>query len=453
MGKERVVFFCQECGYETPKWLGRCPGCSAWNTFQEELHRAKVPGKIIENNKPKSITKVEIIKGQRIKTGIMEVDRTLGGGIMPASVILLGGNPGVGKSTLLLQISSSLCNHGQRVLYISGEESLEQIKQRGNRLGVSHEELFLSTENSLEYIKNYIENYKPNVVIIDSIQTVYTPELSSAPGTVSQVRDCTASLSRFVKEKGVSLFLVGHVTKDGMIAGPKVLEHMVDCVLSFDGDRHYTYRLLRSVKNRFGPANEIGVFSMAGDGLQEVSNPSEFFLSNKIKESPGSVVTASMEGSRPLLVEIQSLLSPARYSSPRRMTTGIDSNRVALLMAVLEKKAGLFLQDHDVFVNVVGGVRLQEPAVDLPVAMALASSFRDKALRSGDIFFGEVGLTGEIRNVRNPEGRINEGIKLGFNRFIIPKNNTLKMPSPKNRDMEIIRVSDLGEALEVAVER
>ena len=455
MSKISTVFFCQECGCESPRWMGRCPGCSAWNTFVEE----RVPKKAGKakgvssrvSTAPCPITQVAAEREPRLSTGLGEFDRALGGGIMPASVVLLTGDPGIGKSTLLLQVSAGLAREGRPLLYISGEESAFQIKLRGERLKACHPHLLLAPETDLSLILEYIQSVGPKVVVVDSVQTIYDPTLPSSPGSVSQVRDCTAALIRAAKERGIAMFLVGHVTKEGLIAGPKVLEHMVDCVLSFEGERHHSYRILRAVKNRFGSASEIGVFTMGEEGLQEVGNPSEFFVTQRQQETAGSVVVASMEGTRPLLVEIQSLVTHSRLPAPRRMATGLDYNRVALILAVLEKRAGLFLQDQDAFVKVVGGVRLEEPAVDLGLALSLASSFKNRPVGTRDLFLGEVGLTGEIRSVNRVLERVREGVRLGFQRFFIPAAAKDKVKGLQG--VTLVPVKTLEEALDVCLGR
>ncbi len=453
MAKATSVFFCQECGCESPRWMGRCPGCAAWNTFVEERHSKKERKSAAAGKQAKSspcpITSVIAEQQERLQTGIGEFDRALGGGIMPASAVLLTGDPGIGKSTLLLQVAGSLARRGHTLLYVSGEESAYQIKLRGERLQACHPNLLLAPETDLSLIREYIDASKPEAVVVDSVQTIYDPLLTSSPGSISQVRDGAASLITAAKEKGIAMFLVGHVTKEGLIAGPKVLEHMVDCVLTFEGERHHSYRILRTVKNRFGTASEIGVFTMEEKGLREVTNPSEFFVTQRVQDAAGSVVVASMEGTRPLLVEIQSLVTPSRLPAPRRMATGLDYNRVSLIMAVLEKKTGLFLHDHDAFVKVVGGVRLEEPAVDLGLAVSLASGFKNRPVGKRDIFIGEVGLTGEIRSVNRVPERVREGMRLGFNRFFVPAPAEEKVRALEGLDL--IPVATLDEALGICL--
>lgn len=458
MAKTNTIFFCTECGYESPRWMGKCSACNAWNTFVEESYSKKEKKKSSVSGRrnvisPQPITEVSALEGERLATGSGEFDRVLGGGLMPASVALLGGDPGIGKSTLLLQVAAGLARQGHRLLYVSGEESIQQIRLRGDRLKSCHPDILLVSETDISLIVDYITKTSVQVVVIDSIQTVFDSDLSSAPGSISQVRGCTSILTRLAKEKDIAVFLVGHVTKEGLIAGPKVLEHMVDCVLSFEGDRHHSYRILRTVKNRFGAAHEIGVFTMQEEGLKEVTNPSEFFVTNRPRGASGSVVVASMEGTRPLLVEVQSLVSPSRLASPRRMATGLDYNRVALIMAVLEKKVGLFLQDHDAFVKVVGGVRLQEPAADLGLAVSLASGFKNRPVESRDIFIGEVGLTGEIRPVSRLAERVREGERLGFKRFFIPKTTEKRLENKLQNitTIELVQVSSLMETVEIVL--
>ncbi|SDN63744.1 DNA repair protein RadA/Sms [Fictibacillus solisalsi] len=452
MAKNKSVFMCQECGYESPKWMGKCPGCHQWNTMVEEVIKKDTPTRGLSassssgtQQKPQSIVSVKSEQEPRINTHTTELNRVLGGGIVPGSLVLVGGDPGIGKSTLLLQTSAKLAEHGQKVLYISGEESVKQTKLRSDRLDIAAEELFVLAETDLDLIEKAVNDINPSVVIIDSIQTVYRPEVTSAPGSVSQVRECTSHFMRIAKTKGIAIFIVGHVTKEGAIAGPRMLEHMVDAVLYFEGERHHTYRILRAVKNRFGSTNEIGVFEMKELGLAEVLNPSEIFLEERSKGVAGSTVVASLEGTRPMLVEIQALVSPTSFGNPRRMATGIDHNRVSLLMAVLEKRVGLLLQNQDAYLNVAGGVRLDEPAVDLSVAVSIASSFRDAPTRPTDVIIGEVGLTGEVRRVSRIDQRIHEAAKLGFERAIIPDKNLGGWTIPKG--IEVIGVSTVEETL------
>ncbi|WP_042145340.1 DNA repair protein RadA [Paucisalibacillus sp. EB02] len=457
MAKIKTKFVCQECGYESAKWMGKCPGCNNWNSFVEETSitgkqtRHTFSGITTAGSKPEKITSIVSKQEPRISTDLKELNRVLGGGIVPGSLVLIGGDPGIGKSTLLLQVSQQLAKKQLPVLYISGEESTRQTKLRAERLGVSSDSLYVLAETNLLSITNHIEQLKPSLVIIDSIQTIYREEVTSAPGSVSQVRECTSELMRIAKTSGIPILIVGHVTKEGAIAGPRLLEHMVDTVLYFEGERHHTYRILRGVKNRFGSTNEMGIFEMKEEGLREVLNPSEIFLEERSQGSAGSTVVASMEGTRPILVEIQALISPSSFGNPRRMATGIDHNRVSLLMAVLEKRVGLMLQNQDAYIKVAGGVKLDEPAIDLATAISIASSFRDNPTKPDDIFIGEVGLTGEIRRVSRIEQRVQEAAKLGFKRVICPQNNLDGWTFPKN--IEVIGVKTIQEALNIGIPR
>lgn len=425
---KKTVFFCQNCGHEESKWLGQCPACKEWNTFVEEkvtvsrgsTSAASEAGKE-RVSKVVTLSSVSVEEDERIRTGIAELDRVLGGGIVQGSLVLVGGDPGIGKSTLLLQVCQRLSDAGKNVLYISGEESGKQIKLRANRMGTFSEHLYLLCETNLELIRQTIERQKPDMVVIDSIQTMYNEEVSSAPGSVSQVRESTNILMQLAKGMNISIFIVGHVTKEGTVAGPRVLEHMVDTVLYFEGDRHASYRILRGVKNRFGSTNEIGVFEMRKEGLVEVENPSEFMLSGRPEHASGSVVACAMEGTRPILMEIQALVCRSNFGMPRRTAAGLDYNRVNLLMAVLEKRAGLPLSNYDAYVNIVGGIRMNEPAADLGIVMAIASSYKNRPVPEDAIVFGEVGLSGEVRAVTMPEQRVAEARKLGFKTCIIPE--------------------------------
>jgi DNA repair protein RadA/Sms len=452
MAKRKSKFVCQSCGYESPKWMGKCPGCGAWNTMTEELEQTKAgrKGAFVHSNqttlsKPVPIKTIETSSEPRIHTSFSEFNRVLGGGIVRGSLVLIGGDPGIGKSTLLLQVSSNLAMKGNTVLYISGEESVKQTKIRADRLGITTDHLYVLAETDLEYISQSIEEMNPDFVVIDSIQTIYLPDVTSAPGSVSQVRECTAELMRIAKTKGIAIFIVGHVTKEGVIAGPRLLEHMVDTVLYFEGERHHTYRIIRSVKNRFGSTNEMGIFEMKESGLKEVLNPSEIFLEERSKGAAGSTVVASMEGTRPILVEIQALISPTSFGNPRRMATGIDHNRVSLLMAVLEKRVGFLLQNQDAYLKAAGGVKLDEPAIDLAITVSIASSFRDQPTNPYDVIIGEVGLTGEVRRVSRIEQRVHEAAKLGFKRIIIPERNIGGWTVPDG--IEVIGVSTVKQAL------
>ncbi|GAA0380722.1 DNA repair protein RadA [Bacillus horti] len=457
MSKRKTKYVCQECGYESPKWMGKCPGCNTWNTMVEELEPTRTAaGKgafrtgAALSSKSVPITDIQTEDEARILTSIQEINRVLGGGIVPGSLVLVGGDPGIGKSTLLLQLSGILAQQEHKVLYVSGEESLRQTKMRADRLHMSSKQLHVLAETDVTHIEKQIEEQQPKVVIIDSIQTVYQEEITSAPGSVAQVRECTAAFMRIAKTKGIAIFLVGHVTKEGSIAGPRLLEHMVDAVLYLEGERHHTYRILRAVKNRFGSTNEIGIFEMKDIGLTEVQNPSEMFLEQRAMGAAGSTVIASIEGTRPVLVELQALVSPTSFGTPRRMATGVDHHRVSLIMAVLEKRVGLLLQNQDAYINVAGGVRLNEPALDLGIAVSIASSFRDKPTSPYDIIIGEIGLTGEVRGVSRIEQRVLEARKLGFKRAIIPEKNTSGWEHPQ--DMKIIGVSSISEALRVVME-
>lgn len=454
MSKQKTKYCCQECGYETPKWLGKCPGCQAWNSMVEEVETVvRTQGMnssfVITKEKPTPIIQIESSPESRVLTNNKELNRVLGGGIVPGSLILVGGDPGIGKSTLLLQTSYALTQAGQKVLYISGEESIKQTKIRADRLNAASPLLYVLCETNLELIEEAIQETQPDFLVIDSIQTVYHPAITSAPGTVAQVRECTGHFMRIAKGKSIATVLVGHVTKEGAIAGPRLLEHMVDCVLYFEGERHHSYRLLRAVKNRFGSTNEIGIFEMQEAGLVEVSNPSELFLSERPLGVAGSIVVASMEGTRPVLVEIQALVSTTNFPSPRRMATGIDHNRLSLIMAVLEKRMGMFLQSQDAYLNVAGGVKLDEPAVDLAVAISIASSFRDQPTKPYDVVFGEVGLTGEVRGVSRIDQRVKEAEKLGFRRVIMPEKSLKGWTPPPS--MEIIGVNTVAEALKASL--
>lgn len=460
MAKRKVRFVCQECGYESPKWLGKCPGCQSWNTLVEELqappaHQAHArtgafrTGVDVGQNKPIPINTIDATEEARIPTSFEEINRVLGGGIVPGSLVLLGGDPGIGKSTILLQLSGILSHGGYKVLYVSGEESIKQTKMRADRLQANADSLFVLAETNVAYIEEHIQQIQPDVVMIDSIQTVYREEVTSAPGSVAQVRESTASFMKIAKTTGIAIFLVGHVTKEGAIAGPRLLEHMVDAVLYLEGERHHTYRILRAVKNRFGSTNELGIFEMKEHGLTEVANPSQMFLEERARGQAGSVVIASLEGTRPVLVELQALIAPTSFNNPRRMATGVDPNRVALIMAVLEKRVGLLLQNHDAYLNVAGGVRLNEPALDLGIAVSIASSFRNSPTQSSDVIVGEIGLTGEVRGVTRVEQRVHEALKLGFTRMILPKKNLSGWEVPKG--ITCIGVSTVEEALEVAL--
>lgn len=445
---KKTVFFCQNCGYESVKWMGQCPGCQQWNTFVEESVTEASSGKKQQRSRkqPVSLAEIQTEKEERTATGIGELDRVLGGGIVGGSLLLVGGDPGIGKSTLLLQVCRLLSLAGKKVLYISGEESLRQIKLRAQRLGSFNDNLLLLCETNLTDIREEAQKQKPEIMVIDSIQTMYNEDVSSAPGSVSQVRESTGMLLQIAKGMGISVFIVGHVTKDGSVAGPRVLEHMVDTVLYFEGDRHASYRILRSVKNRFGSTNEIGVFEMRGDGLAEVRNPSEFMLSGKPQGASGSIVACSMEGTRPILIEVQALVCRSNFGIPRRTAAGTDFNRVNLLMAVLEKRGRMNLSECDAYVNIAGGIKMTEPAIDLAILLAIASSYRDIVIPDRVVAFGEVGLSGEVRAVSMAQQRVREAKKLGFETVILPRvcENTVG----KAEGVELVFVSTIAEAVE-----
>ena len=451
---KKSVFFCQNCGHEESKWLGQCPACKEWNTFVEEKITVSAGGKsgAARSGKETHINIVPLMnvstdEDERIQTQIQELDRVLGGGIVEGSLVLVGGDPGIGKSTLLLQVCQKLSSINKKVLYISGEESLKQIKLRANRMGEFSGNLFLLCETNLEMIRTAIEKQKPDMVVIDSIQTMYSEEVTSAPGSVSQVRESTNVFMQLAKGMNIAVFIVGHVTKEGTVAGPRVLEHMVDTVLYFEGDRHASYRILRSVKNRFGSTNEIGVFEMRKEGLIEVENPSEFMLSGKPENASGSVVACAMEGTRPMLMEIQALVCRSNFGMPRRTAAGIDYNRVNLLMAVLEKRVGLPLSNYDAYVNIAGGIRMNEPAIDLGVIMAVASSYKNKPVAEDMIVFGEVGLSGEVRAVTMPEQRVAEARKLGFKTCVLPEVCVKNIGHTEG--IELVGVKSVAQAMDL----
>lgn len=444
-----TVFFCQSCGYESSKWMGQCPGCHEWNTMVEETvvtgGKKRTPGVAQERNEPSLLADISLEKEDRMETHMEELNRVLGGGLVAGSLVLLGGDPGIGKSTLLLQVCRNMSSDHHKVLYISGEESLKQIRMRADRIGSFSERMLLLCETNLELIEETITRTAPEIVVVDSIQTMYQESVSAAPGSVSQVREATGVFLKLAKSRGITIWIVGHVTKEGTVAGPRVLEHMVDTVLYFEGDRHASYRILRGVKNRFGSTNEIGVFEMEADGLREVKNPSEFMLDGRPEQASGSVVSCSMEGTRPLLVEIQALVSHSNFGIPRRQAIGTDFNRVNLLMAVLEKRLGLQLGSCDAYVNIAGGIRIQEPAIDLGIALAVISSFRNKAIDSSTVVMGEVGLSGEVRAVSMLPVRVQEAKKLGFQTCILP---AVCMESVKNiKGITLIGVKNVAEAM------
>lgn len=445
MSKTRTKYVCSECGYESLRWVGRCPNCGSWNSFVEEIFETKKSGgsKKKSESVPLKLTDEIPQSEDRIQTGIKEFDRVLGDGIMPGSVVLIGGDPGVGKSTLVMQAAGKITD---KVLYVTGEESFRQINLRAKRLKIRSENILIYPETNLEFITDQIKNESPELVIVDSIQTIYNPDFDNAPGTITQIRECTSSLMQLAKAKGCAVIVVGHVTKEGFIAGPKVLEHIVDTVLQFEGERNHSYRILRAQKNRFGSTNEIGIFEMHSDGLTEVTNPSEIFLSEREKMVSGSVVTASMEGTRPVLLEVQALVTPSNYGNPQRVATGFDYRRLSILLAVLEKRAQLRLSSANVFLNMAGGLRIEEPAIDLAVCAAIASSLKEENAKESIVAVGEVGLGGEVRGVSNIEKRIAEAEKLGFNHIVIPKAN-LKSVKKKSK-IKIIPVENILTAIE-----
>lgn len=453
MAKTKTVFYCTECGNETPKWQGKCPSCGAWNTLQEHVERPPAVGRLKSGSsgsvkQAKTILQVDNSSEIRFSTGMGELDRVLGGGAVEGSLVLVGGAPGIGKSTLLLQICNALCSQ-RKVLYVSGEESERQLKLRAQRLGVAPENLYILAENRMIDLQDTAKQLQPDVLIVDSIQTMYCDENESSPGSVSQVKDCTMHLTQLSKSNGITVFVVGHINKDGNIAGPKVLEHMVDCVLYFEGDPNTSYRLLRAAKNRFGSTNEIGVFEMLDSGLKEVPNPSQMLLEGRPEGASGTCVACVMEGTRPILAEVQALVSKTSFNVPRRTADGFDFNRAALLLAVAEKRAGLKLSMFDAYINVIGGLRLDEPGADLPVVLAVASSYRDSAIADDLVAIGEVGLTGEIRSVSHMNQRLQEVARLGFQKVIIPKYGAEKLEIPKN--LTVYRVRNLREAIETAM--
>lgn len=444
---------CQNCGYISPRYLGRCPNCNEWNTLVEETiskptNPLATPSNGIHNNQPEPITQVKFQSEKRADTGMEELDRVLGGGVVPGSLVLIGGDPGIGKSTLMLQVSGNLAKNS-KVLYISGEESASQIKMRADRLAVGGDDLLVYPETDMSVIKSAINDVQPDIIVIDSVQTMQIPELQSATGSVAQIREVTADLMSIAKGQGITVFVVGHVTKGGAIAGPKILEHMVDTVLYFEGDLHHSYRILRAVKNRFGSTNELGVFEMREDGLAEVSNPSEIFLEERLQDANGSAIVVSMEGTRPILVEIQALVTSSVFGNAQRTATGLDRNRVSLIMAVLEKRAGLMLQNQDAYLKAAGGVKLDEPAIDLALAVSIASSYRNKGTNPTECFVGELGLTGEVRRVNRIEQRVQEAQKLGFTRIIVPANNLSGWSAPDG--IEVIGVKTISQALKIAL--
>ncbi len=453
MAKAKTVFYCTACGNETPKWQGRCPACGEWNTMEEHIQKPVAAGKVKSaavgmSRKAQKLSQLDTADEIRFSTGMGELDRVLGGGAVEGSLVLVGGAPGIGKSTLLLQICNSLCND-RSVLYVSGEESERQLKLRAVRLGVAPEELYILSETRLSDIMESVEEIRPDILIVDSIQTLYNEENESSPGSVSQVKDCTMTLMQLSKSQGITVFVVGHINKDGAIAGPKVLEHMVDCVLYFEGDPNTSYRLLRAAKNRFGSTNEIGVFEMMDSGLVEVPNPSQMLLAGRPEGAPGTCVACVMEGTRPVLAEVQALVSKTTFNVPRRTADGFDFNRAALLLAVAEKRGGMKLNIFDAYINVIGGLRLEEPGADLPVVLAVASSYRDIAIADDVVAIGEVGLTGEIRSVSHMNQRLQEAARLGFQKCIIPRGGSEKLEIPAG--LTVYRVRNIQEAIATAV--
>lgn len=456
MAKLKTKWICQNCGYETAKYLGKCPDCGQWNTLVEEVFESistsQAAKTVLNDTIPCLINDIEIDRSIRFTTGIEEFDRVLGGGLVQGSIVLLAGDPGIGKSTILLQTGKAICKDGRTALYVSAEESASQVKLRAQRLGVQSNSLYIYSQTNFEAIKRQIDEIKPQILIIDSIQAVYTDSVTSSPGSVSQIRECTNILMDIAKNKNITVVVIGHVTKEGNIAGPKVLEHMVDTVIYFEGDRYKSYRLLRCMKNRFGTTNEVGVFNMCDDGLHEISNPSELFLNERTQNNtPGSVIIATNEGSRPLLIEIQALVGTTSYPSPRRVSNGIDYNRLLQILAVLEKRIGLNLSKQDVYVNVIGGLEIDEPAADLGVALAVATCARDVCVSPDTVIVGEIGLSGEIRAINNLDKRIKESEKLGFKKIIVPQTNTLKKEEFKN--INIVQVKRLMDAITACVNK
>lgn len=456
MSKDLSVYVCQSCGHQAPKWLGKCPDCGSWNTLAEELIRGRASSRQAASSSGKKVavqpvTGISSLSDERLSTGVREFDRTLGGGMVAGSLVLIGGDPGIGKSTLLLQCMGRVAKTGKKILYVSGEESPQQIKLRATRLNALSDNLLVCSEICIEEVLRLVDQIKPDVLVLDSIQTFYSNELQSAPGSIGQVREVAFRIFRDVKERGLPTFLIGHITKDGAIAGPKSLEHIVDTVIYFEGERGHTYRVLRSIKNRFGSTPEMGVFEMASDGLTEVENPSEIFLSERPTDSPGSAIAASMEGSRPLLVEVQALVSSSsNVGMPRRMASSLDYNRMSLLIAIMEKRLGFNLGGEDIFVNIAGGIKITEPAVDMAVAAAIAGSFQNKVIDPHTILMGEIGLTGEVRSIVQLEPRITEAQKLGFRRCIVPFSAKKAKTLPKG-SMEMHYVKTLAEAFEIVL--
>lgn len=455
MPKSVTKYICQNCGYSSLRYVGKCPDCGQWNTFIEEIvhvDKRKMSSKTkgaadFKLSNLSKLSDIDIKADKRTKTGIVELDRVLGGGIIAGSVVLVGGDPGIGKSTLMIQLADKIKD--KKIIYVSGEESQKQIKLRAERLGFAHDEFYILSETSLEIIAAVVDRLEPDICIIDSIQTIYRSELESSAGSISQLRECTSAIIQIAKAKSISFFLIGHITKEGVIAGPKVLEHMVDTVLQFEGERTHAYRILRAIKNRFGSTNEIGVFEMTGSGLIEVRNPSEVFLSQRNKGISGSTVSASIEGTRPILIEVQALVSSSGYSVPQRTSTGFDYKRLAILIAVLEKKIGLHLSKFDVFLNIAGGIKIEEPSIDLAAAMSICSSFKDTAIESDMLILGEIGLSGEIRTISFADRRIQEAAKLGFKKIVLPKSNLKNFK--QNGILEYIPVETIGDAISIII--
>lgn len=448
MAKVKSAFFCQNCGYETPKWLGKCPSCNEWNTFVEELIQKQVPQVVAfsrsgESSKPQSLEEIEQREHPRILLNDTELNRVLGGGLVPGSLVLFGGEPGIGKSTLLLQLA--VTTPGLKVLYVSGEESDQQIKMRSERIGVKNNDCFILTETNIQNIFTQAEHTQPNVLVIDSIQTLYSSQIESSPGSISQVRECTAQLLRYAKQSNVPVFLIGHITKEGSLAGPKVLEHMVDAVLQFEGDRNHVYRLLRSIKNRFGSTNELGIYEMLGSGLRQVENPSEILITNTDNSLSGIAIAATLEGLRPMLIEVQALVSTAAYGTPQRTSTGFDNKRLNMLLAVMEKRCGFKLAAKDVFLNIAGGLKVDDPAIDLAVVAAVLSSNADISISNDIALAAEVGLSGEVRPVNRIDQRIHEAEKLGFKKIILSKYN--KGIDQKNFKIELVQCGKITEVV------
>ncbi len=448
--KSKVSFICQNCGFQSPKWLGRCPGCGEWNSLIEEIEEESSVEWSFPPANPVLIEDIKEAPKSRIETGIKDLNQVLGGGVVAGSLVLIGGEPGIGKSTLLLQVSRDFAAGGEKVLYVSGEESQEQIKLRGERLGIKNEQVYILAETNLERILNQAEKLRPKIFILDSVQTVFSSKLTSSPGTISQVREVTNQVFRFAKKNEVSSFLIGHITKEGSLAGPKSLEHMVDVVLYFEGERDHSHRVLRALKNRFGPVSELAIFEMGSRGLEAIANPSAFFLKERPRQEPGSIVICTMKGTRPLLAEIQALVSSTLFSgNPRRMTIGLDHFRASMLLAIVEKKFGFSFAGEDVYLNVAGGLEIEEPAADLGILLAVVSSLKNQALPPDVAVFGEVGLSGEVRSVSHPLVRLKEASSLGFSTMVLPRGNEIHLEKEANQDIKIMGISNIREALQI----